>query len=90
MFRRRLGIEVEDALAQRGQGRAAASGPAFNGKGRQEVFLVDGGGARKVAIDVGLADGDSVEILSGAHAGDKLIASDMSRYRDLQSIRISD
>jgi HlyD family secretion protein len=40
-------------------------------------------------VEIGLTDGESVEILSGAKAGDKLIASDMSRFRDLDYIRIS-
>jgi HlyD family secretion protein len=42
-----------------------------------------------VPVELGLGDGQSVEIRSGLKAGDRLIASDMSRYRDLESIRIS-
>ena len=42
-----------------------------------------------MSVEIGLSDDDSVEILSGAKPGDRLIASDMSRYRDLDYIRVS-
>ena len=58
-------------------------------KRRRDLFLVEGGRARKVPVELGLSDGSAVEVLSGAKAGDLLVASDMSRYRDLEEIRIS-
>jgi HlyD family secretion protein len=90
LLRNRLRVDAYVITAKKGDTLIADTGPAFNGKGRQELFLVDGGGAHKVAVDIGLSDGDSVEIVSGARVGDKLIASDMSRWRDLERIRISD
>ncbi|MEO8160527.1 MAG: HlyD family efflux transporter periplasmic adaptor subunit [Arenimonas sp.] len=89
LLRNRLRVDAYVVTSQKADTLIASTGPAFNGKGRQDVFLVDGSGAHKVPLEVGLSDGDSVEIVSGAHAGDKLIASDMSRYRDLERIRIS-
>ena len=88
LLRNRLRVDAFVVTAQKPDALIADAGPAFNGKGRQDVFVVDGNGARKVPLELGLGDGQSVEILSGAKAGDRLIASDMSRYRDLESIRI--
>jgi HlyD family secretion protein len=88
LLRNRLRVDAYVVTAQKAQALIAEAGPAFNGKGRQDVFVVEGNGARKVPVELGLGDGQSVEIVSGAKAGDRLIASDMSRFRDLQSIRI--
>jgi len=90
LLRNRLRVDAYIVTAQKADTLVAESGPAFNGKGLQQLFVVEGGLARRVPVELGLADGHSVEIRSGAKAGDRLIASDMSRYRDLQSIRISD
>lgn len=89
LLRNRLRVEAFVVTAEKADALIADAGPAFNGKGRQEVFLVDGGNrARRVPIEVGLSDGSAVEIVSGARAGDRLIASDMSRFAGLDSLRI--
>jgi HlyD family secretion protein len=90
LLRNRLRVDAYVVTAQKADALIADAGPAFNGKGRQDVFVVDGDTARKASVDIGLSDGTSVEILSGARAGDRLVASDMARYRDLDRIRISD
>lgn len=89
LLRNRLRVDAFVVTAQKGETLVADAGPAFNGKGRQDVFVLEGNGARRAPVEIGLTDGESVEILSGAKAGDKLIASDMSRFRDLDYIRIS-
>jgi HlyD family secretion protein len=90
LLRNRLRVDAAIVTAQKSNALIADAGPAFNGKGVQQLFLVEGSKARRVPVDLGLGDGRSVEIRSGVKAGDRLIASDMSRYRDLESIRISD
>jgi HlyD family secretion protein len=89
LLRNRLRVDASIITAQKADALIADTGPAFNGKGMQELFLVEGSRARRVPVELGLGDGQSVEIRSGLKAGDRLIASDMSRYRDLESIRIS-
>jgi HlyD family secretion protein len=89
LLRNRLRVDASIVTAQKADALIADTGPAFNGKGMQELFLVEGSRARRVPVELGLGDGQSVEIRSGLKAGDRLIASDMSRYRDLESIRIS-
>ena len=89
LLRNRLRVDAFVVTAQKADTLIADAGPAFNGKGRQEVFLVRGNDARRVPVDVGLMDGQAVELVSGVRAGDRLIASDMSRWRDLDHIRIA-
>ena len=89
LLRNRLRVDAYVVTAQKADTLVADTGPAFNGKGMQQLFLVEGNRARRVPVDLGLADGQSVEIRAGAKAGDRLIASDMSRWRDLDRIRIS-
>jgi HlyD family secretion protein len=89
LLRNRLRVDAFIVTAQKADALIAEAGPAFNGKGRQDVFLVQGNEARRVPVDIGLIDGHAVEIVSGAKAGDRLIASDMSRWRELDRIRIS-
>jgi HlyD family secretion protein len=65
------------------------NGPAFNGKGRQAAFTVEGGLARKTMLELGRSDGRLVEVVAGARAGDHFIVSDTTAFKDLDSIRIS-
>jgi HlyD family secretion protein len=90
LLRNRLRVDAYIVTAQKADALIAEAGQAFNGKGRQEVFRVQGNEARRVPVEIGLIDGHAVEIVSGAKAGDRLIASDMSRWRELERIRISD
>jgi HlyD family secretion protein len=89
LLRNRLRVDAFVVISQKADALIADAGPAFNGKGMQQLFLVEGDHARRVPVELGLGDGASVEIRSGLKAGDRLIASDMSRFRDLDSIRIS-
>jgi HlyD family secretion protein len=90
LLRNRLRVDASIVTAQKGGVLVADTGPAFNGKGRQDVFVVDGGIARRQPVEFGLGDGHAVEILSGAREGDRLIASDMSRWRDVEQVRIAE
>jgi HlyD family secretion protein len=89
LLRNKLRVDANIVTEQKTDALVADNGPAFNGKGRQDVFVISGGVARKTQLDVGLGDGNAVEIVSGAKAGDKLIVSDVSRFKHLDSIRIS-
>lgn len=88
MLRNKLRVEVNILTEQKKNTLLADYGPAFNGRGPQDVFVVRDGVARKTTLDIGASDGKSVEILSGARAGDKLIISDTSRYKERDSVRI--
>jgi HlyD family secretion protein len=67
----------------------ADSGPAFNGQGRQPVYVVRDGVARRTEVNLGASDGKAVEILSGASAGDQLIVSDTTNFKQHERISIN-
>ncbi len=89
MLRNKLRVEVNIVTEQKKNALLANNGPAFNGRGPQQVFVVRDGVARKTLLNLGVSDGKSVEVLSGARAGDRLIISDISRYKDRDSIRVT-
>jgi len=68
LLRNRLRVDAYVVTAQKSDALIADTGPAFNGKGRQDVFLVQGNGARKVPVELGFGDCRAVEVLSGAKA----------------------
>lgn len=90
VLRNRLRVDASIVTDQKADALVAATGPAFNGKGLQDVYVINDGVARKRRLDIGLGDGDSVEILSGTRAGDRLIVSDTARFKHLDSIRVTE
>ncbi|MGH8075740.1 MAG: efflux RND transporter periplasmic adaptor subunit [Lysobacter sp.] len=89
LLRNKLRVDTNIITEQKAHALVVDTGPAFNGKGRQEIYVIEGGVASKRVLDVGLGDGKAIEILAGAKAGDRLIVSDVSRIKHLSSIRIS-
>jgi HlyD family secretion protein len=88
MLRNKLRVEVNILTEQKQHTLLAEAGPAFNGRGPQDIFVVRDGIARKTTLDIGASDGKSVEILAGARAGDRLIISDTTRYKERDSVRV--
>ncbi|GJJ03582.1 hemolysin secretion protein D [Duganella rhizosphaerae] len=89
MLRNKLRVEVNIVTEQKQNTLLADYGPAFNGRGPQDIFVVRDGVARKTTLNIGASDGKAVEILSGARAGDRLIISDTTRYKERDSIRVA-
>ncbi|WP_343732964.1 HlyD family efflux transporter periplasmic adaptor subunit [Duganella sp.] len=89
ILRNKLRVEVNIITEQKPNTLLADNGPAFNGRGPQDIFVVRDGIARKTTLNIGASDGKAVEILSGARAGDQLIISDTSRYKERDSLRVA-
>lgn len=89
VLRNKLRVDADIITEQKAKTLVVEAGPAFNGKGRQEIYVINGSAATKKQLEVGLGDGKAVEIISGAKTGDKLIISDVSRYKHLDTIRVS-
>lgn len=89
LLRNKLRVDVNILASRRDGVLLAQRGPAINGKGRQAVFVIRDGVARKTEVEIGASDGRSVEISAGARAGDRLIVSDVSRYKDYASFRVT-
>lgn len=67
-----------------------ANGPAFKGKRKQYVFVVNKGSnvARRREVALGLSNFDFVEIKSGLQAGEQVVLTDLSQYEHLEEITI--
>lgn len=66
-----------------------SNGPAFNGAGRQDIFVLKDGVAERRTIETGLSNFDYIEIKSGLKPGDAVITTDMSTYKNYQKIPIA-
>ncbi len=63
-----------------------ANGPAFKGPSVQDIFVVRKGKAFRKTVHIGLVNFDFVELLDGVKAGDSIITSDMSEYKNATEI----
>lgn len=67
-----------------------ANGPAFKGKRKQYIFVLQKGSqvAHRREVSLGLSNFDFVEIKSGVQAGEQVILTDLSEYENLEEITI--
>jgi HlyD family secretion protein len=89
-LRNKMRVDVDIVTGHKAGTLLIDSGQAFNGKGPQPAFAVQGGIARKTTLDLGGSDGKVVEIRAGARLGDRFIISDTKAFKDLDSFRISE
>jgi HlyD family secretion protein len=88
-LRNKLRVDANIVSSRKDGALVVTRGPAFNGRGQQALFLVDGGTARKAMLTIGAIDGQQVEILDGARPGDRIVISDTTRFKDNNTIRIA-
>jgi HlyD family secretion protein len=65
-----------------------ANGPAFKGASSQDIYVVRGGKAERVTVDIGMSNFDYVEIKNNVKPGDVIITSDMSQFKNSKEIII--
>lgn len=90
LLRNKMRVDVNIITDHKQAALIADAGAAFNGKGRQSVYVIRDGVARKTELTIGAGDGKAVEILAGAQLKDHLIVSDPSSFKEHDSIRIND
>jgi HlyD family secretion protein len=88
-LRNKMRVDVAVVTERRTNVLVVDGGPAFNGRGPQPVFVVDGGVARKRTLTLGAGDGKVVEVVAGARAGERVVVSDTRAFKDLDAIRIT-
>jgi HlyD family secretion protein len=88
-LRNKMRVDVNVVTERRANVLVVDSGPAFNGRGPQPAFVVRDGVARRTTLDLGAGDGKVVEVAAGARAGDRVIVSDISNFKQRDSIRIT-
>lgn len=88
LLRPSLRVDVSLVTAKRDSTLTVAKGPFITGEGLQDVFVIRGSSARRVAVQIGLIGFDKVEIVRGVSAGDEVIVSDMKEYQQLSQISV--
>ena len=88
-LRNKMRVDVAVVTERRANVLVVDSGPAFNGRGPQPAFVVRDGVARRTTLDLGAGDGKVVEVVAGAHAGDRVVVSDTADFKHRDSIRIT-
>jgi HlyD family secretion protein len=88
-LRHKLRVETNIVTDQKEKTLVVDAGPAINGKGRQDVYVLDNNRAVKRSLEFGLSDGKHVEVTQGMRAGEKLIVSDVSKYKHLENFRVN-
>lgn len=88
-LRHKLRVEVNIITEQKARSLIVENGPAISGKGRQDVYVLEDGRAVKRSVEIGLGDSKMVEVLQGAKEGDRLVISDISSLKHLNSFRVS-
>ncbi|MFZ6874275.1 efflux RND transporter periplasmic adaptor subunit [Undibacterium sp. Di27W] len=87
-LRHKLRVDVNIITEQKARSLVVENGPAISGKGRQDVYVLEGGKAVKRSVEIGLGDSKLVEVLQGVKAGDRLVISDISHLKHLSSFRV--
>ena len=79
-----------DKVGRRAQTVRVANGPTFKGGTEQDVFVLrpDGNTAERRRVKIGLASFDHVEIAEGVSAGETVIISDLSKYKNTDILNI--
>lgn len=65
------------------------NGPYYSGQGTYELFVLNGGTLEKRKVRLGESNYQYVEVTSGLEPGDRVVVSDMSRYRDKNKLKVS-
>jgi HlyD family secretion protein len=81
-------VDVFVVTRQAARAVRVANGPAFKGRRKQFVYVLQDGVARRRQVEIGLSNFDYVEVKSGIRPGEKVILTDLSEYGHLEEITI--
>ena len=86
VLRPNLRVDVHAVTARHPDTLRLTRGPLLRVDGRETVFVVRGERAVRTPVTVGLTSFETYEIVAGLAAGDEVIISDMSDYRNMQEV----
>jgi HlyD family secretion protein len=89
MLRPNMKVDVFLVTAEKSHAVRVANGPTFKGPSVQDIFIVRDGKAIRKTVHIGLSNFDYVEIKDGVKAGDVVIISDMSAYKNSSELKIN-
>lgn len=88
LLRHKLRVEANIVTDKKEQAKIVDLGVAINGKGRQEVFVLEKGMAVKRIVEMGLGDSKVAEVVQGVQVGEQIVISDVSRFKHLNQFRV--
>lgn len=88
ILRPNMKVDVYLVTATHSHIMRVANGPAFKGPTLQDIFVVNNGKAERRTVHIGLTNFDYVEIKDGVKAGDVVITSDMSEFKNSKEVAI--
>ncbi|MFD1816697.1 HlyD family secretion protein [Pseudarcicella hirudinis] len=89
LLRPKLKVEVFLVTAAHTNVVRVANGQAFSGASVQDLFVLNKSGkAERRTVKIGLSNFDFVEITEGIKAGENVIISDMSNYKNITELEI--
>lgn len=88
LLRPNLKVDVFLVTASKANVLRVSNGAAFKGTNVQDLFVIKNGVAEKRTVHTGLANFDFVELKDNVRAGEVVITSDMSDYKNSNSITI--
>ncbi|HRI19946.1 MAG TPA: HlyD family efflux transporter periplasmic adaptor subunit [Panacibacter sp.] len=88
LLRPNMKVDVFLITASSNKVLRVANGAAFKGAGTQDIFVVSNGKAERRSVHIGMTNFDFVEIKDNVKAGDIIITSDMSNYKNPKEIII--
>jgi len=90
MLRPNMKVELFLVTAASNNVFRVANGPAFKGAADQDVFVVIGNKAERRPVHIGMSNFDYVEIKDNVRAGELIITSDLSSFRNAKTINLLD
>ena len=90
-LRRGQSVQMRLEIGEPSQGLVVDNGPFYDDSGGRWVFVVstDGGRADKRTVSMGRHTPQSVEVLSGLAAGERIVTSGTADFRDTDTLEIS-
>lgn len=88
LLRPNLKVDVFLVTASKANVLRVSNGAAFKGTNVQDLFVIKNGVAEKRTVHTGLANFDFVELKDNVRTGEIVITSDMSDYKNSNSITI--
>lgn len=90
LLRPKMKVEVYPVTDAHTKVVRVANGAGFTGAPMQDIFVLRSNGkAERRTVKVGLSNFDHVEIMEGIRAGERLIVSDMSKYKNAKEVEIA-
>jgi HlyD family secretion protein len=87
-FQTNLSVDVEIVTSEKPDVLKARRGPALDGAGIAQVYVIEGDRAVRRPVELGISERREIEIVDGLAVGDQVIISDMSAFERLADIRI--